>query len=247
MGALTENQIINNAFYLLEKDADPWATTDDEYTTARGFLNMGVVRWEHYDNTTWKELWLMNSQALSSLGGDTSVSASTWTYDTPSDFVRPGGYVTTTDSDGGVTWWRVVPVEKANDYANSTDNVCWFTGNNNTGFDLNFNPKTTLTTGGVIDYPYYKRALQSSAASTVLEVGDPNFLSYFIASHMSESSDSVEGNYFSIAEKLLEQMKIVNNSGIWSVPFNIDSSLEDFDGFGTGSNGFATSLNPTGR
>lgn len=247
MAALTENQIINNAFYLLEKDSDPWATTDDEYSTARGFLNMGVVRWEHYLNTPWRELWIMNSSALSSLGGDTTVSASTWTYDAPSDFIRPGGYVTTTASDGGVTWWRVVPVEKANDYANSTDKVCWFTGNNNLGVDLKFNPNTTLTTGSSIDYPYYKRALQSSAASTVLELGDPNFLSYFIAAHMSESSESVEGNYFSISERLLDQMRTVNNSGIWSIPFNVNNSLEDWDGFGVGESGYATSLNPTNR
>lgn len=247
MAALTENQIINNAFYLLEKDSDPWATTDDEYSTARGFLNMGVVRWEHYLNTPWRELWIMNSSALSSLGGDTTVSASTWTYDCPSDFIRPGGYVVTTDTSGSSSLWRPVPVEKANDYIDSTAHVCWFTGNNTTGFDLNFNPNTTLTTGSSIDYPYYKRALRSSAASSVLELGDPNFLSYFIAAHMSESSDSVESNYFTVAEGLLQQMKTANNSGVWSTPFNIDPSLEDYDGFGTGSVGVVTSWNPTNR
>jgi len=247
MSALTENQIISNSFYLLEKDSTPWATTDDEYTTARGFLNLGVGRWESYNNTTWRELWLMNSQAASSLGGDTSVSASTWDYDTPSDFIRPGGYVTVTDSAGGVTFFRVVPVEKANDFIDSTSNVCWFTGNNNSGRDLHFNKNTTLTTGSTIDYPYYKRATQSAATSTVLEVGDPNFLSYFIAAHMSESSDSVDSNFFTIAEGLLKQMASVNNSGVWSTPFNIDASLEDLQGFGTGGSGGATSLNPTNR
>jgi len=247
MSALNEQNIIQNSFYLLEKDSTPWGTSDDEYTTARGFLNLGVGRWEGYDNTSWRELWVMNSNALSTLGGDTSVSASTWDYDTPSDFIRPGGYVTTTDSAGGVKFYRVIPVEKANDFADSTADVCWFTGNNSTGRDLHFNPNITLTTGGTIDYPYYKRALQSSAASTVLEVGDPNFLSYFIAAHMSESSDSVDGNFFTIAEGLLKQMKSVNNSGIWSTPFNIDSSLEDLDGFGMGSTGGISSLNPTNR
>lgn len=247
MAALTESQIISNAFYLLEKDSTPWATTDDEYSTARGFLNIGVTRWENYDNTTWRELWLMNTDALSSLGGDTKVSASTWTYDTPSDFIRDGGYVTTTDSAGGITFYRVVPVEKANDYKDSTADVCWFTGNNNTGRDLHFNPNTTLTAGSTIDYPYYKRATQSSAASTVLEVGDPNFLSYFIAAHMSEASDSVDGNFFQIAEELLSQMKTANYSGVWSNPFNIDSNLEELDGFGTGSTGSVSSWNPTNR
>jgi len=247
MSALTENQIIDGAFYLLEKDSTPWATSDDEYAAARGFLNIGVGRWEHYENTTWRELWLMNSQAASSLGGDIAVSASVWDYDTPSDFIRPGGYVTTTDSAGGVTFYRVIPVEKANDYINSSVDVCWFTGNNNTGRDLYFNKNITLTPGSTIDYPYYKRAVKSAAASTVLEVGDPNYLSYFIAAHMSESTDSIDTNFFSIAEGLLKQMKSVNNSGVWSTPFNIDSSLEDLQGFGLGGSSVANSLNPTNR
>ncbi len=247
MAALTEDNIIDNAFYILEKDSTPWSSTDDEYTTARGFLNLGVQRWEHYENTTWRELWTTNSSALSTLGGDTTVSASVWTYDAPSDFIRPGGYVTTTDSDGTVTFYRVVPVEKANDYKDSTADVCWFKGNPSAGYDLVFNSNVTPTTSATIDYPYYKRATISSATSTVLEVGDPNFLSYFIAAHMAEGGDSVDPDFFAISEQLLRQMKSVNNSGIWSTPFNIDDSLEDMQGFGVGGNAIATSSNPTAR
>jgi hypothetical protein len=244
---MTEQQIINNSFYLLEKDSDTWATTDSEYLTARGFLNVGVNRWASFENTTWRELWTTNSNALSSLGGDTTVSASVWTYDTPSDFVRPGGYVTTTDSAGGVTFWRVLPNEEVGKHANSTENFAYFTGNKSAGFDLNFNAKSTPTTGGTINYPYYKAATQSSATSTVLECGDPNFLSYFIAAHMSESTDAIDATFFSVAEGLLRQMKSVNNSGIWGTPFNIQDSLEDLDGFGYGGGSVANSGNPTGR
>lgn len=243
----TEETIINNSFYLLEKDSDVWASTDSEYLTARGFMNMGIQRWESYDNTTWRELWTTNGTALSSLGGDTTVSASTWTYDCPSDFIRPGGYVTTTDSAGGVTFWKVLPNEEVGKYANSTDNFVYFTGNKSSGFDLNFNAKSTPTTGGTIDYPYYKSATQSSATSTVVECGDPNFLSYFIAAHMSESTDAIDSTFFTVAEGLLKQMKSVNNSGIWGVPFNIESSLEDLDGFGVSNRGIVSSGNPTGR
>jgi hypothetical protein len=244
MAALTENNIIDNAFYLLEKDSTPWATTDDEYSTARGILNIGVGRWENYENTTWRELWTKLSKATT---GQDTVSSGVWTYNTPDDFIRPGGYITTTASDGSVTFWKVVPPEQVTDYSDSTADVCWFDGNQKAGFDLNFNAKTTPNNGATINYPYYKRATRSSNASTVLEVGDPNFLSYFIAAHMSESADSVEGNFFTIAEGLLKQMKSVNNSGIWSIPSNIDPSLEDWQGFGTGSNGSVSSSNPTGR
>ena len=243
----TENEIIDGAFYLLEKDADPWATTDDEYTTARGMLNLGVGRWERYENTTWRELWTTLTDSAIGLGGDKTVVASTWDYDAPSDFVRAGGYVTITPTAGEVVFYHVLPPEEVKKYSGTTTNWCYFTGNKNTGFDLHFNPNATLSTGGVIDYPYYKSATQSSAASTVLEVGDPNFLSYFIAAHMSENSDSVDGDFFQISEDLLKQMKSVNNSGFWGVPSNIEPSLEDYIGFGSGGGNIASSSNPTGR
>lgn len=240
---ITETEIIAQVFSLLEKDSDTWEEADSEYLTARSFLNMGMNRWQNFENTTWRELW---TDLTSSSTGQKTVSASTWTYDTPTNFVRPGGYVTTTDSDGGVTFWHVPPNEEVGKYANSTDNWAYFKGNKKDGFELQFNPKSTPTTGGTINYPYYKSATQSSNASTVLEIGDPNFLSYFIAAHMSESSDSIDGNFFTVAEGLLRQMKSVNNSGIWGVPFQIESAGDDFFGFGTGGTGVSSS-NPTGR
>ena len=241
---MTENDIIDSAFYILEKDSTPWETTDDEYITARGFLNLGVRRWESYDNTTWRELWVLLSNAGS---GQATVSASAWVYDTPTNFVREGGYVTTTDSAGTVTFWTVKPPEEYQKYKDSTANICYFSGNANNGHHLNFNKNTTPSAGATIEYPYYKTATTSSAASTVLEPGDPNFLSYFIASHMSESTESVDPDLFTIAEGLLKQMKSKNNSGVWGVPFNIEDSLEDGIGFGTGGVSTVSSANPTGR
>lgn len=240
----TEQTVINNAFYILEKDSTPWASTDDEYTTARGIMNIGVQRWERYENTTWRELWTTLTAAAT---GEKTLSASTWTYDTPTDFVREGGYVTTTTSAGDVTFWKVLPAEEVKKYATSTSNYCYFSGNTRAGRSLNFNVNTTPSAGATIDYPYYKSATQSSATSTVLELSDPAYLSYFIASHMSESTDGLDTGLFTIAEGLLKQMKTVNNSGVWGVPFNINDSLEDIVGFGTGGDGIVSSLNPTGR
>lgn len=241
---MTENQIINSAFYILEKDSTPWGTSDDEYITARGFLNLGVGRWENYDNTTWRELWKLLSSAST---GEDTVSSAVWTYDTPTDFVREGGYVTTTDSAGGVTFWQVIAPEEVSKFKNNTGNFCYFMGNSSSGHSLVFNPSSSPTVGATIEYPYYKSAVQSSATSTVLEPSDPNFLSYFIASHMAESTQSVDPDLFTIAEGLLKQMKSKNNSGVWANPFSIEPALDGYDGFGTGGSGIATSNNPTGR
>lgn len=241
---MDEQDIINNAFYLLEKDSDPWDTTDDEYTTARGILNMGVVRWENYDNTTWRELWTTLTDAAD---GDKTVSAADYDYNCPTNMARVGGYVTITPASGDAVFYQVLPPEEVRKYKGTTTNWCYFTGNKSAGFDLHFNPSCTLSTGGTIDYPYYKSATQSSAASTVLEVSDPNFLSYFIAAHMSESSESMDGDFFTVAEGLLRQMKSLNNSGYWGVPNNIEPAADEYLGFGVGGLGTPTSSNPTGR
>ena len=143
----SEQTVINNAFFILEKDSTPWAVTDDEYTTARGFLNLGLQRWESYDNTTWRELWGLLSNAGS---GQATVSASTYSYDTPTNFIREGGYVTTTGTDGTVTFWTVIPPEEYQKYADSTANICYFSGNKSAGTHLNFNAKTTPTAGATI-------------------------------------------------------------------------------------------------
>ena len=241
---MTEQQIINEAYALLEQDSTLWATTDDEYSTARAFFNMGVGRWETYMNTTWHELWTTLADAASSLGGDTSTVAGTSAYDCPSNFVRPGGYVTTSASTATSTntFWTVIQPEQVAALGNSDDYFCWFTGNNKTGFDLHFNPRITLTTGQTIDYPYYKAATTSSATSTVPEMGDPHYLSYFIAAHMSE--EGVDADFFNMSEEKLDAMRTVNMSGVWGNPFQID----DFsDGFGDVSATNISSTNQTGR
>jgi hypothetical protein len=239
---MTENSIIDAAYTLLEQDSTHWGTTDDEYSTARTFLNMGIGRWEQFDNTTWRELWKMNADAASTLGGaSTTTTAST--YDCPSDMDRPGGYVTTGSATH--TFWTVIPVEKVDMYSNSDSEVCWFTGNSNTGYDLHFNPRITQTAGAAIDYPYYKKASTSSATSFVPEMSDPYYLVYFIAAHMSE--EGVNADFFNMAEDKLENMRVKNMSGVWGVPDLIEEDGNGGLGFGTGGIRIPTSTNATGR
>lgn len=240
---MTEDTIIDTAHTLLEQDADDWATTDDEWTTARRFLNLGVGRWEQYENTTWRELWVMNSDASSALGGDTLTVASTWDYDCPSDMERPGGYVTTGTSTH--TFWTVIPAESVQMYANSDAYFCYFTGSKKTGFDLHFNPRVTITADQAIDYPYYKQASTSSATSFVPEMSDPYYLAYFIAAHMSE--EGVNADFFNMAEDKLENMRVKNMSGLWGTPDTIEDDGNGGIGFGSGGPRMATSTNPIAR
>jgi len=158
--------------------------------------------------------------------------------------VRPGGYVTTSASTATSThtFWTVKQPEDISTLANSDDHYCWFTGNKNTGFDLHFNPRIAISAGETIDYPYYKAATSSSATSFVPELGDPYYLAYFIAAHMSE--EGINTDFFNISEDKLEEMRTVNMSGVWGVPFQIDDIS---DGFGDTNGRIVSSSNPTGR
>jgi len=241
---MTEQQIIDAAYNLLEQDNTKWATTDDEYSTARAFLNMGVGRWETYMNTTWRELWTTLTDSASTLSGDKTTSAAVSAYDCPTDMVRPGGYVTTSASTATSThtFWTVKNPEDTAILANSDEYYCYFTGNKRTGFDLHFNSRITLTAGHTIDYPYYKAATTSSSTSTVLEMSDSYYLAYFIAAHMSE--EGINADFFNMSEEKLENMRVQNMSGLWGVPFQIDDISE---GFGDVGGKTISSTNQTGR
>jgi hypothetical protein len=233
MSALTESDIITNAYYLLEQDKDAWASTDDEWTVARGFLNIGIGRWEFYENTTWRELWGMLSDATSGVAPSTmkTTIADIVDYDCPTNMRRLGGYVTTKGTSNARIFWQVIPPEEVAKWANSDASYCYFTGSEKTGFDLHFNPNYDMPANLTIDYPYYKVATKTAATSDTTEVGDPYFLSYFIASHMAEGG--VDPDMMNMAEARLEQMRTVNMSSIWGVPGNIEDDGNGYLGFGT--------------
>lgn len=224
----TQNQIINDVFYLVEKDDTLWATDSSEYGTAKGFLNMGIGEWELYDNTRWNCLFTTLTAAST---GTKTTTAGDYDYACPDDMRFPGTYVRTVNSAGNSTYWEVIdPVGQAA-YANSTtDKICWFTGSTNTGFTLNFNPNATLTTGETIKYEYYKKATLSSATTDQPELSDPYFLVYFIAAHMSD--EGLDNTYYNIAQSKLEGMRVNNMAALAGQPNSIETAWDGFTGFG---------------
>jgi hypothetical protein len=225
--ALTEQQVINNAYYLLEKASELWASGSDEYLTARGLANIAINRWEMYDNTKWVDLFTTLTAAST---GTKTLTSGTTTYVTPDDFRFPSSYVRTTDSGGGSTFWQVIKPAKLTMYANSSARVCWFTGNIKTGYTLNLNPMCPLSTGNTINYEYYKAATKFTTTTDTTEVPDPYFISYYIAAHMAE--EGVDPDMNTMAEERLEQMRIVNMSQLYGVSDDIPTSGESQPGFG---------------
>lgn len=227
MSQLTENDIINNAYVLVEQDNTLWDTTSAEYLTARYLLNIAIGRWEHYDNTVWDELWGTLTDAAD---GDKTVNASDWDYACPTNFAKPSSYVRTVDSSGTSTYWTVKKPQDMAGYSNSQERVCYFTGSIKDGFVLHFNPNVTMTAGDTIKYEYYKQATLSTSTSSRPEMRDPYFASYFIAAHMAEGG--LDPDFFQNAEARLETMKAENGSSLALIPDGVDDALEFNTGFG---------------
>lgn len=222
---MTEQDIINEAFVLTELDSDFWAPGTDEYETARVLLNMGIGRWENYQNTRWRELLTtFNSSSASEVGGDRETDGSR-DYETPVNFVFPGSVVRTTNSAGHTTRWRVIRPELAGKY--ESQYVCWFTGNKKAGYTLHFN--ISPDTEQEIEYEYYRAATRTSSPLDEVEISDPSVLSYFIAAHLGEDGE-VRQDLFQIAEARLEQLRETNMSGVFGNP----DEVEDIEGVGFG-------------
>lgn len=228
MAALTENNIIDNAYYLLEKASELWATTSDEYLTARGLANIAINRWEMYDSTRWKELFTTLTAASD---GTKTITAGTFTYAAPTNFRTPSSYVRIVDSGGFSQFWQVIPPEKTSLYANSDKKVAWFTGNIKAGFTLNLNSyNVNLTTGDTIKYEYYKQATLFTTTTSTTEMADPYFISYYIAAHMAE--EGVDPDMNAMAEGRLEQMRVQNMAQLFGVSDDIPTSIDASSGFG---------------
>lgn len=217
---MTENEIVNSIYYLVEVDSEPWGTADDEYLTARGLCNIAIDRWEKYENTTWNELFAKYSDYESN-----NVTTDSYSYNCPDDFVRPCSFVRVNG--------ELYDVKKPQEIASlkeSSERWVYFMGNPNDGYTLNFNPNLTMIPDQTLDFEYYKSATKFTASTDVTEIPDPYFIVYFVAAHMGD--EGINTDYFQMAEARLEQMAVVNMSGLYGISSNINNSLDSNDGFG---------------
>ena len=224
--ALSENDIIDIVYSLYETDDDGWETDDDEYLAARRYCNIAINRWEKYDNTVWRELWGNLSDAAD---GDTTLTAGTYAYDCPTNFIRPSSWVRTGSSP---QYWKVIDPSKTADYDKAYAHVCWFTGSPKDGYTLNFNPEVTLTTGDEIAYEYYKSATNFSASTDTTEMADPYFIVYYVLARFLKNDGEDYSEEANQADDLLENMRVVNMSGFSEIPNGIDDTIINNSGFG---------------
>lgn len=222
---MNEENIITAVYYLVEIDSEPWSESDDEYLTARGLANIGINRWEKYENTTWDELIVNLTDSDVSLGGDKVTVASTYAYDCPSNFVRPVSFVRI---DGEL--YDVKKPQQLGELNESSQKFVYFTGNPKDGYKLNINKNLTVDADKTIEYEYYKTASTFTETTSKTEMSDPYFLVYFIASHMGD--EGINTDHYQMAEARLEQMRAVNTSSLYGISNDILTTTDSITGFG---------------
>ncbi len=233
MAALTETEIILIIFELYEGDNTGWTSTSSEYISARAFCNAAIRKWERYDNTVWRDLFTtLTANTQSSPALVKTLTAGTYTYTCPTDFLRPCSWVRTVSSGGTVTFWEVIPPEKVAKLDENSGYFCYFTGSVKDGFVLNFNSELTLTTGDTITYEYYKQATLLTATTSTTEVSDPYFIVYYVLARILKNDGEDYTEEEAQWKELLENMKTANMSGYFDVPNTVEDPLSGLAGFG---------------
>jgi len=207
-----------------QDDTDP-TSGDESYTFWTALFNIAIGIWENEEGVLWKELYATLAAAAD---GDTTIVASTWDYDCPSDFSFVTGKVRTVSPSGVSTYHEVIPVTDVSLYDDNSSRWCYFTGNGSDGYKIHFNPDLTLTTGNTISYEYYKAATALSAATDKFEMSDPMFAVFYALSELKK--DEGDTSSLSIATQKLDAMKTKN----MMPSFYEDTSLRDRTGDGFG-------------
>lgn len=208
---LTESDLQDQIHTLYENDNNTPATTDDDYLIRRNLINIMVNRWENNLGTLWNELWTNTTD--DSTGGSLTVVSSTATYNTPTNFRFPGGYVRILNSNGTVyATYPVVKPEKAQTLGTGAA-YAYFKGNHSAGYKLVLNPTPDSTINGkTINYDFYKRASKIAATTDIPEMSDPYYIVHGVVAelHKADNNLALYDATIAEAEERLKQMAFQN-------------------------------------
>lgn len=218
--------MIQVIYSLYETDDDGWDSTSPEYITARAFINAGLHDWEMRQE--WRDLW---STLTAASDGTKTLTAGTYSYVTPTNFVRLGSWVRTVNN-GVSTFWEVKTPEMVAKLAGETGKFVYITGSVKSGFYLNFNPKETLTTGDTINYEYYITPTEYTATSSVSEIPDPYYCIYYALARLLKNDGEDFSYEEGIKRDIMDSMITNNMSGVWDVSNAIEEPLNMGAGFG---------------
>jgi hypothetical protein len=225
---MTESQIIDQIYAMYENDSDTWGSTSTEYLTARTIAKAAIRRWEFLEGTLWPELF---TTLIEASDGTKTTTAGTYSYTAPTNMripPKPESYVRLVDANNSTVYYRVIPLSKVEQIGQSTDYVCYFTGNPKLGYALKLNPNLNVSTGLTINYEYYRDATYFTTTTSTTEMANPFFIVHYVLNRLYKSDGllSEAGEELQIAEAFLQEMKADAQSIIE------DTLSSDTDGFG---------------
>lgn len=204
------------------EDATP-DVGSSEYVIFTGLAQEAVNRWANYDNTFWKELF---DTAQNDGSADLVVTANTTAYNAPNNMKLAGGYLRLYSIVNGVNTTQVrIPIVEPQDvqFQNDLAVYCYFIGDPNNGFTLNFNPEPITSWVGLnMDYVYYKTPTILVNPTDVSEMSEPYFIVHrALANRFRGSRNPYYTAAKNDAEDVLRTMQLTNNSGNWADPWKL--------------------------
>jgi len=206
---LTESDLQDAIHTLYETDATTPASTDDDYIIRRRLINVAINRWENNMGTIWNELWTNTS--VVSTGATLTIATDDTTYNAPTSFLFPGGFVKIMDGTNTHQTIPVIKPEEAQIY--TTTQAAYFTGNPKDGYVLNLTQKPQSNINGfTLKYDYYKRAEAMDATTDIPEMADPYYIVYAVVSELHKGDNNITLYQAALqeAEERLRQMVMKN-------------------------------------
>lgn len=206
---LTESDLQDAIHTLYETDATTPASTDDDYIIRRRLINVAINRWENNMGTIWNELWTNTS--IVSTGATLTIATNDTTYNAPTSFLFPGGYVLIMNGTEEHSRIPVIKPEEAQIYTSSQ--AAYFTGSPSTGYVLNLTQKPQSDINGfTLKYDYYKRAEAMDATTDIPEMADPYYIVYAVVSELHKGDNNITLYQAALqeAEERLRQMVMKN-------------------------------------
>lgn len=213
--------------------------TDPEWALAVYAGNRAIRRWANVDAEEWDVLWTTAvAQGFTETYQGTSANPTVTTYDCPDNMNHPAGFIQMTDPVSGsyihINVVKLIDVQ----FQNASSPYAYFTGNNQTGWQMTLNFSGSSNNGWIIDFPmymtptYFNATLLSDGSGNVQEDGttisecpDSSFL---IASMQGARLFETRNPFFQQREKdseiALQGMQLKNGTGTPGNPWNLNDN-----------------------